>query len=85
MTCRTITAHPAKVSGRLYRWHTSGLWNRILSALQAEADARGEVAWDLYVVNATIIRAHQQAADARRDGAIRWWGPGQGGTGPQPA
>ena len=46
------------------------MWDRILSALQAEADARGEVDWDLHFVDATSIRAHQHAAGARRDGAI---------------
>jgi hypothetical protein len=41
-----------------------------LAALQAVADARGKVDWDLHFVDATIIRAHQHAAGARRDGAI---------------
>ena len=58
------------VSSRFYRWRASGVWDRILSALQAEADARGEVDWDLHFVDASIIRAHQHAAGARRDGAI---------------
>ncbi len=58
------------VSSRFYRWRASGVWDRILSALQAEADARGEVDRDLHFVDATIIRAHQHAAGARRDGAI---------------
>jgi transposase len=30
------------VSSRFYRWRASGVWERVLSALQAEADARGE-------------------------------------------
>jgi transposase len=58
------------VSSRFYRWRASGVWDRILAALQSEADARGEVDWDLHFVDATIIRAHQHAAGARRDGAI---------------
>jgi transposase len=57
------------VSSRFYRWRASGVWDQILSALQAEADARGEVDWDLHLVDATIIRAHQHAAGARRDGS----------------
>ena len=47
----------------------AGIWDQMLSALQAEADARGEVDWDLHFVDATVIRAHQHAAGARRDGA----------------
>ena len=58
------------VSSRFYRWCQSGLWQRILSALQAQADARGEIDWDLHFVDATIVRAHQHAAGARRTGAI---------------
>jgi transposase len=58
------------VSSRFYRWRASGVWERMLSALQAAADARGEVDWDLHCVDASVIRAHQHAAGARRDGAI---------------
>ena len=57
------------VSSRFYRWRMAGIWDQMLSALQAEADARGEVDWDLHFVDATVIRAHQHAAGARRDGA----------------
>ena len=58
------------VSSRFYRWCRAGVWDRILSALQAEADARGAIDWDLHYVDATIIRAHQHAAGARRTGAV---------------
>ena len=58
------------VSSRFYRWRASGVWDRVLAALQSEADARGEVDWDLHFMDATIIRAHQHAAGARRDGAV---------------
>jgi transposase len=57
------------VSSRFYRWRASGVWDRILAALQAAAEARGEVDWDLHFLDATIVRAHQHAAGARRDGA----------------
>src|SRR3954452_20614414 len=58
------------VSSRFYRWCRAGVWDRLLSALQAEADARGEIDWDLHFVDATIVRAHQHAAGARRTGAV---------------
>ena len=65
------------VTSRFYRWRAAGLWQRVLAGLQAEADARGEVDWDLHFVDATIIRAHQHAAGARRQpGAIGGSGPG---------
>jgi len=56
------------VSSRFYRWHAAGVWLRIRSALQAQVDARGEVDWNLHFVDATVIRAHQHAAGARRTG-----------------
>ena len=56
------------VSSRFYRWRASGVWDRIISALQAVAEACGEVDWDLHFLDATIVRAHH-AAGARRDGA----------------
>jgi transposase len=64
------------VSSRFYRWRGSGVWQRRLSALQTEADERGEVDWGLHFVDATIVRAHQHAAGARRNGAIGGRGPG---------
>src|SRR6195952_5265720 len=58
------------VSSRFYRWRAAGVWDQVLLALQAEADARGEVDWDLHFVDATVIRAHQHAAGARRDKTV---------------
>lgn len=53
------------VATRFYRWRDSGLFGRLLAALQAAADARGEVDWSLHLVDSTIIRAHQHAAGAK--------------------
>jgi transposase len=58
------------VSSRFYRWRTSGVWGRVLAALQARADARGEVNWDLHFIDATVVRAHQHAAGARQIGDV---------------
>jgi transposase len=57
------------VSSRFYRWRKAGIWQRILSDLQAEADQHGDIDWDIHFVDATIVRAHQHAAGSRRDGA----------------
>jgi transposase len=59
------------VSSRLYRWRKAGVFDRVLQRLQAQADARGALDWDLHFVDATVVRAHQHAAGARRSGAIR--------------
>ena len=52
------------VSSRLSRWRAAGIWDRALSALQADADARGEADWDLRVVDAAVIRAPEHPAGA---------------------
>ncbi|UGB26235.1 IS5 family transposase [Methylorubrum sp. B1-46] len=58
------------VSSRFYRWRKAGVFDRVLQRLQAQADARGDLDWDLHFVDATVVRAHQHAAGARRSGAI---------------
>lgn len=59
------------VASRFYRWRKAGIWDRLLAALQARAEARGAIDWDLHFVDATVVRAHQHAAGARRDGEKR--------------
>ena len=50
---------------RHYRFSTDGTWDRVLTALQAQADANGEI--DLRVsVDSTIARVHQHGATAAR-------------------
>jgi transposase len=58
------------VSSRFYRWGAAGIWDRLLAALQSQAEKLGEVDWSLHFVDATIVRAHQHAAGARRAGAV---------------
>jgi len=47
------------------RFTEDGTWDRIWIALMAEADAAGEIDWDV-AVDATINRAHQHATNTRR-------------------
>ena len=53
------------VSSRFYRWQRAGVWNRILSELQRQADAEGRLDWSLHFVDSTVVRAHQHAAGAK--------------------
>jgi transposase len=46
------------------RWQRAGVWQQILTGLQARADAAGLITWDVSV-DSTIARAHQHAAGAR--------------------
>jgi len=71
------------VYGLFRRWQRDGTWRRLLSALQALADAAGQVTWDVSVDSGTA-RAHQHAAGARKDTSAQHEPPG--GTGaPEPA
>nr|WP_203665997.1 IS5 family transposase [Streptomyces parvus] len=49
------------------RWQRDGTWKRLFEQLQAEADAKGLIMWDVSV-DSTIARAHQHAAGARKKG-----------------
>jgi transposase len=51
--------------GIFRRWQRDGAWARILTTLQAVADAAGEIVWDVSV-DSTVARAHQHAAGARK-------------------
>ena len=55
------------VACRFYRWRQAGIWDRILAAVQRQADAAGELDWETHHADSTIIRAHQHAAGARRE------------------
>ncbi len=54
------------VASRFYRWRESGVWDRVLSALQVQANAEGRLDWEVHLVDATIVRAHQHAAGAKK-------------------
>ncbi len=52
-----------RVHRRFSRWAASGVWARVFQALSADAD-------DEYaLLDATIVRAHQHSAGARKKGA----------------
>lgn len=67
------------VYGLFRRWQRDGTWARILTGLQARADAAGLITWDVSVDSSTA-RAHQHAAGARRRGDLQVEPPG--GIGP---
>jgi transposase len=58
------------VYGLFRRWQRDGTWKRILTALQADADAADLITWDVSV-DSTVARAHQHAAGARQRGIFR--------------
>jgi transposase len=63
------------VYGLFRSWQRDGTWRKILTGLQALADAAGRIVWDVSV-DSTIARAHQHAAGARKDGDRQKQPPG---------
>ena len=51
---------------RLTTWMRTGLWTRLLQALQGQAEAGGDVEWHVVLIDSTTVRAHQHAAGARK-------------------
>jgi transposase len=46
-------------------WSGDGTWERVVTAVQADADAAGALDW-LVGVDSTLVRAHQHAGGAHR-------------------
>jgi transposase len=58
------------VYSRFRRWQQAGVWERVLAALHAEADAAGGLDWSLHFLDGTTVRAHQHAAGAKKGALI---------------
>ena len=52
------------VYDRFRNWTRRGLWDKILRRLQARKMPSGEIDWDLFCIDGSVIRAHQSAAGA---------------------
>ncbi len=57
----------AGVYNRLRMWALDGTWERVFTALMAQADADEDLTW-VVSVDSSIVRAHQHAAGARKKG-----------------
>jgi transposase len=53
-------------SSRFRRWTRAGIWAKVLGALQTDADALGEVDWEIHFVDGSVVRAPQHAAGAKK-------------------
>ncbi len=57
--------------GRFRRWKREGVWQRALEALQREADARGELGWEVHFVDGSVVRAQRSAAGEKKGAATK--------------
>ena len=71
------------VYDRFRKWCRTGLWDRILRRLQARKMTGGEIDWELFCIDGSVVRAHQSAAGAsgKKSATRRTGGPR---SGPQP-
>jgi hypothetical protein len=51
---------------RFRQWTLDGTWQRLVSLVQADADAARELDWLVTAVDSTVVRAHQHAAGLRK-------------------
>jgi transposase len=47
------------VASRFYRWRKAGVFQQRFDALNQQADATGQLDWDVHGIDSTIVRAHQ--------------------------
>jgi transposase len=57
------------VYDHLRNWRRSGLYDRILQALQIRLDRQGEIDWDLWCIDGSSVRASRAAAGAPKKAA----------------
>ena len=60
------------VYDRFRSWTRRGLWDRILRHLQVRKMQSGEIDWQLFAIDGTVIRAHQSAAGAPEKKSPGW-------------
>lgn len=54
------------VASRFYRWRRAGVFQHLFDILKQQADATGQLDWDVQFIDSTIVRAHQHAAGAKK-------------------
>lgn len=59
------------VYARFRQWSRDGTWDEILDRLKARKDEGGEIDWELFCIDGSVVRAHKAAAGARKKGVRR--------------
>ena len=69
---------------RCRRWTKAGVWDGIFAAVPQQADAAGDLQWEVHFVDGTVVRAHQHAAGAQ-GGTLppRPWAAARGASPPR--
>ena len=54
------------VASRFYRWRKAGIFQHLFDTLKQQADAAGQLDWDVHFIDSTVVRAPQHAAGAKK-------------------
>ena len=54
------------IYSRFQRWRKNGVCDRVFARLQVTKDREGQVAWEVYFIDGSVVRAHQHAAGAKK-------------------
>jgi transposase len=57
------------IYGRFRRWRRDGTWARVLTHLLEDLEQRGRLGHDLWLVDATVVRARRAASGAEKEPA----------------
>ena len=52
-------------STRFYRWTQQGIWQKALQSLQAQAEQKGDLDWDVTALDGSYVKAHPHASGAK--------------------
>jgi transposase len=55
------------VASRFFRWRKAGVFQRLFDIVKQQADATGQLDWNVHFLDSTIIRAHQHASGAKKE------------------
>ena len=58
--------HEKTVYERFRRWSQEGLWDQILDELPLRKGLAGDINWERFAIDGSVIRAHQSAAGASK-------------------
>ncbi|MHB8630092.1 MAG: transposase, partial [Aggregatilineales bacterium] len=54
------------VGSRFYGWVEAGVWQRVVGGLGSQADAAGELDWELPMRDGSVVGANQHSAGAKK-------------------
>jgi transposase len=54
------------VASRFDRWQKAGVFQPLVDTVKPQADAAGQLDWQIHFLDSTMVRAHQHAAGAKK-------------------